>query len=208
MDIFKSIVSSLAPSIIGIAVPHPLQTIKLNKQIVGGKPKGLYSGLGLYLAKSVPSNTINFMLLQNEYIMALPAWSQGIITKAAAETITYPLGLWATKIQAGIKPSGLYQGLGQKIGQEAIFSTVFLQVYRGWLAGYRTPENMLYTIPLHLMCSATTASIISQPFDWLRVRKQLGTPMNSIFSGWGYRVLYCNVRSVVSWGLFELLTRW
>lgn len=197
----QKLLKSVVPSVSGIVLAHPLLTLKVNKQVIGGNPSSLYSGMGWYLAKSAPANTISFMMLQSDYIQSLSPWLQGAVTRTTAEAVVYPFSLWSTRNQVGLKAGGYFRGLGPTLGRDLVFSTVFLQIHRGWLAEYDE-----IPLPIRLMAAATGASLATQPLDWFKVRSQLGMPMNSITSGWLWRLAYCNVRSVIAWGLFELFT--
>lgn len=198
-DIVKPLYSSIIPSAAGVLASHPMLTIKINKQVVGGKPASLYSGVGWYLIKAVPGNSLAFLILQHPRVAALDPWAQGAVSRLTAEAIVYPMGLWATNQQVGRKPNGYFRGLHYSLGRDLIFSTVFLQIHRGWLGDSDMP------LPIRLAAAATGASLATQPFDWLKVRGQLGMPMQGLMSGWGWRLAYCNVRSVVAWGLYETL---
>lgn len=202
-DLYKSFYHSILPSISGIFIAHPMLTLKVNQQVIGGNPKNLYSGLGLYLTKSVPANTITFMMLQDKRIKDLQPSVQGAVTRLTAEFLVYPLSLWSTKKQVGqgISRNALFKGVAPTLGRDLVFSTVFLQIHRGWLGDSQLP------LPLRLMCAATGASLATQPMDWLKVRSQLNMPMSNLFSGWAWRLAYCNTRSVVAWGLFEVFTK-
>lgn len=200
----KKLFTGLFASTAGILVSHPALTIKVNKQVIGGKPLHLYSGVGLYMAKSVPANTITFYLLENEKIKKLPAWTQGALTRIIAETIVYPLSLWSTRRQVGdTSKAGYFKGLTPTLGRDLLFSAVFLQIHRGWL---NNPEKN-WNVPLvvSLMAAATGASIATQPMDWVKVKSQLGMNMRGIGSGTLWRIAYCNCRSVVAWGIYSFL---
>lgn len=202
-DLYKSFYKSLIPSICGICIAHPMLTLKVNQQVIGGKPKNLYSGLGIYLTKSVPSNTITFMMLQDQRIKELPPFIQGGITRITAETLVYPLSLWSTKKQVGqaITAKTLFKGITPTIGRDLLFSTVFLQIHRGYLKDSELP------LPVRLMFAATGASLFTQPMDWLKVRNQLNMEMSNLFSGWLWRLGYCNTRSIIAWSIFEIYTK-
>jgi hypothetical protein len=167
----------------------------------------LYAGIGWYLTKSVPANSITFMMLQSEYAQTLNPGMQGAVTRLIAETMVYPLSLWSQRKQVGKSASGYFRGIGPTLGRDVVFSSVFLQIHRGWLGdgNYATPGAEEIPLSIRLMCAATGASLASQPLDWYKVHAQLGMPMNGLVSGWWWRLAYCNVRSVVAWGLFELL---
>lgn len=195
----QKLFGSVIPSAAGIIVSHPMLVLKVKQQVRGVNPASLYAGMGWYLVKSVPANSISFMLLQSDYIQQMSPWMQGAASRLTAEALVYPFGLWSQRRQAGIPAGGYYRGISQTLCRDLVFSTVFLQIYRGWLSGVDIP------LSLRLMCAATGASLSTQPLDWLKVRSQLGMSMNSINSGWLWRLAYCNVRSVVAWGLFEIL---
>lgn len=192
-----TLLSSLMPSIAGVVIAHPLLTLKTNLQVIGGKPSGLYAGMGLYITKAVPANTITFMLLQTQFFQDWSPWAKGAMTRLIAETMVYPLNLWSVEKQVGLKPSGYFRGLAPTIARDIVFSALFVQIHHGWLA-----ETSI-SLPMRLICAATGASIITQPLDWYKIRSQLGMPMNGLTSGLLYRLAYCNVRSVIAWGLFE-----
>lgn len=198
---YYKLVKSIVASTTGILVAHPLLTIKVNKQVIGGKPNTLYSGIGLYLSKSVPANTITFYMLQNKKIKELPAWLQGATTRIVAESIVYPLSLWSIRKQVGLKRGGYFKGLTPTLGRDLIFSAVFLQIHRGWLYNPEMKNN----IPLvcSIMGAATGASLATQPMDWIKVKSQLGMNMRNIGSGTLWRIAYCNCRSIIAWGIFE-----
>ena len=203
----QKLLSSIGPSVAGIILSYPTLTLKVNQQVIGSKPKNLYAGMGWYLTKSVPANSITFMMLQSDYIQTLNPWMQGAVSRLTAEATVYPLSLWSQRQQVGLKAGGYFRGIGPTLGRDVIFSSVFLQIYRGWLGDgkHAIPGSEYIPLPIRIMCAATGASMASQPLDWFKVRAQLRMPMNGLSSGWAWRLAYCNVRSVVAWGLFELL---
>lgn len=190
---------SVVPSVAGVIVSHPLLTLKVNQQVIDAHPKNLYAGMGWYLSKSVPANSINFLLLQTDTIKDLSPWLQGSLSKLTSEAIVYPLSLWSQRKQVGLKADGLFKGIGPTLGRDLVFSTVFMQIHRGWLGDYTD-----IPLPIRLMIAASGASLSTQPLDWYKVRSQLGMQMNGMSSGWLWRLAYCNVRTVTAWGLFEL----
>ncbi len=206
-DTVRKLFNSVFPSVVGVVVAHPMLTLKINRQVVGGKPKSLYSGMGWYLAKSVPGNSISFMLLQTDYIQSLPPWAQGAVSKFTGEAILYPFSLWATKQQVGLKRSGYLRGLVPTLGRDLVFWSIFTQIHRGWLGDgdQALPYADKIPLPVRLMIAASAATIATQPLDWYKVHAQLGMKMNGLGSGLLWRLAYANVRSVFAWGLFEML---
>lgn len=188
---------NIFPNVVAVIVAHPLLTIKINKQVIGGNPANLYSGINWYLVKSVPSSSLAFLALQNEYVQGLDPYLQGAVSKTFAEVSTYPFNLWSAHRQVGITPQGYFRGIAPTIVGGIVFYSTFVQIHRGWLRDY--------PLPIRIICAATSASLISQPFDWLKTQSQLKMPMNSVLSGWAWRLAYCNIRSLVAWGIFETL---
>ena len=205
-DTVQKLIGSVIPSVTGIVVSHPMLTLKVSQQVSGARPKNLYAGMGWYLAKSVPANSISFMMLQTEYVKKMDPWMQGAVSRLTAEALVYPFGLWSQRKQVGLKTGGYFKGIGPTLGRDLVFSTVFVQIHRGWLGDKDIP------LPIRIMCAATGASLATQPLDWYKVRAQLdihtarsSMQMQSLLSGWLWRLAYCNTRSVAAWGLFELL---
>lgn len=194
-NIWYKCYSNIIPNVSAVLASHPLLTIKTNKQVIGGNPRGLYSGVNWYLVKSVPSSSLAFMALQNEHVKRLDPYLQGAVSKTFADLVTYPPNLWSAHKQVGSIPHGYFRGITPTLLGGVVFYSTFLQIHRGWLRDY--------PLPIRIICAATGASLLSQPLDWAKTRGQLKMPMNSVLSGWAWRLAYCNVRSLVAWGMYE-----
>lgn len=189
---------SLAGAFTGIVTAHPLLVLKTNTQVIGGNIPHLYAGVGLYIIKSLPASATSFYLLQHPYFSSMDPWIKGITTRLISETLFYPIGLWSTQKQIGQPLSGFFRGWGPTIIRDIAFSGIFMSVYEH-------PSLLGYNGVIKGMIAGSTASITTQALDWWKVKNQTNLKMNNVWTGWKYRLAYCNIRSAAAWGIFEYL---
>ncbi|KNC98556.1 uncharacterized protein SPPG_06245 [Spizellomyces punctatus DAOM BR117] len=179
---------------------YPLSTQSIIRVVVGSEGvKGLWRGLVPTLVMSVPSTVVYYIGYEDVRGRMVARWGEGVyaplvaggLARTLAATLTSPLELLRTRMQAGkmrrvrdvrawIKSEGvrgLWRGLGPTLWRDVPFSGIY------WLTYEKTKTHLPNPTSTHIefrnaflsgAVAGTIAAILTTPFDVAKTVMQVG----------------------------------
>ncbi|TPX66698.1 hypothetical protein SpCBS45565_g04298 [Spizellomyces sp. 'palustris'] len=179
---------------------YPLSTRSIVRVVVGSEGvKGLWRGLVPTLVMSVPSTVVYYIGYEDVRGRMVARWGEGVyaplvaggLARTLAATLTSPLELLRTRMQAGkmrrvrdvrawVKSEGvrgLWRGLGPTLWRDVPFSGIY------WLTYEKTKIHLPNPTSTHIefrntflsgAVAGTIAAILTTPFDVAKTVMQVG----------------------------------